>query len=140
MSRLNIHAEEYIPVIYSINNFEQVEEIIDEMFRYVIIKTKNHRSIYKKRIIRTLYRQFNEEMNNIKREIEEYNNIEKNIHYSLYKKRSIIEKQIEKFEKKIKILNSDINKMINMSSYRFDMLILKTDNPTVHSVVENVFK
>jgi ABC-type methionine transport system ATPase subunit len=140
MSRLNIHAEEYIPVTYSINNFSEVEEIIADMFHYVINKTKNHRSIYKRRIIRTLYRQFNEEMNNIKREIEEYYNIEKNNYFASYKKKSIIEKQIEEFEKKIKILNSDINKIVNMSSYRFDMLILKTDNPTVHSVVENLFK
>jgi len=140
MSRLNINAEEYIPVTYSINNFGAVEEIIDEMFCYVINKTKNHRSIYKKRIIKSLYKEFMKELNDIKKEIEEYHNIERNNYYASYKKKSIVEKRIEEFEKKIKILNSDINKMVNMSSYRFDMLILKTDNPTVHSVVENVFK
>ena len=80
------------------------------------------------------------ELNDIKKEIEEYHNIERNNYYASYKKKSIVEKRIEEFEKKIKILNSDINKMINMSSYKFDMLVLKNDNPIVHSIVENVFK
>ena len=140
MSRLNIHAEEYIPVTYSINNFGKVEEILDKMFSYVINKTKGHRSIYKKRIIRTLYKQFMKELNDIKRDIEEYHNIERDNYFESYKRRSIIEKQIEEFMNKIKILNSDIDRIINMSSYKFDMLVLKTDNPTVHSVVENLFK
>lgn len=140
MSRLNINAEEYIPTTYSINEFSSIKNLVNNMFIKVINKTQYHRSIYKRKIIMKLNKKFIKEISNIENQIEEYYNIEKNDYYASYKKKSVIEKRIEEFEKNIKILNSDVNKMMNMSSYQFDMLILKTDNPTVHSVVENLFK